>query len=354
MAKFFILSFTFVLLCFQLSAEPPLLRQGPVPKTDSTDEALAGDEHFLRFEPAHDGRTFSFSYTVHYRLMWIDFVDLADANISIIPGRWLPTDDVDAEPIEAVKVEFRFNTLERPKFDSSARVVMHNRMEAILQKEGLETKVFRKRYNERISMLGRKKRQNDLDLYVFNNEDLYHLKTDFESKKTTEETITDEAFRSQGGEISNVLKVIADLTREESEVNQLGSNGRSVMTLQLQSEGSVQEFDLEGVKENIGLPGLNPSWESLKISAKPVGRNSGGSRKFILWAVPYTKLAPAFGVEHQFPGSAVANKRTMYALPAIVEFDIGLGAIRCYLNDLTEEWLDEVVQSDPSSDRPAS
>jgi hypothetical protein len=37
-----------------------------------------------------------------------------------------------------------------------------------------------------------------------------------------------------------------------------------------------------------------------------------------------------------------------------VEFDIGLGAIRCYLNDLTEEWLDEVVQSDPSSDRPAS
>jgi hypothetical protein len=347
MRKFSIAFLILPLLCHSLKAESPVIRQGPVPKEDVEKEILAGDNWFDQFQPSSDGRSFTFAYTVHYRLMWIDFVDLANAHIDIIPGRWYPSTEPGAEPVEAVKIQFLFDTLESPKFDRSARVVMHNKMEAILEKEGLQTRVFRKRYNEKISILGKKKKQNDLDLYVFSDEDLYHLKTDFLANTTVEETITDETFRQQGGEISNVLKVIADLTREESDVNQLGKNGKSVMSLQLQSEGKVQKFDLEGEKEEIEIPGNAASWDSLKISAKPAGNNVGSSRKFILWAVPYNKLAPAFGVETR----VTKNKRSMYALPAIVEFDIGLGAIRCYLNNLEEELLSEIAQSEMESQR---
>ncbi|MCA1807883.1 MAG: hypothetical protein ABR497_03435 [Kiritimatiellia bacterium] len=275
-----------------------------------------------RFRPAKP--TVRMNYSVTYRLLGMELKHLAMASVTATEGQW-PAPDGGA-PQPACLVEFNLHTGDGQT--QRGMVQISNRITAVLTMPDLNAVVFIKRSKQRINMLYRRKRLDNLEVYNLENGSLDYLRHDYQAGTISTNLVGAEDLTRQGKEVSRFLRVLHANYHNAEALADFNPD----TPVYIYTEGNLVPFMLLFHPQRDQVSALDDSIPALYFTAVPHPDADGRGRNFEMWTASFLDVSQRTHcqelidlAQHTLPWSMV---------PLRTDLGLPLGAIRCHLTGI--------------------
>ncbi len=264
-------------------------------------------------------------YAVNYCLLGLELKHLAQADVIAVEGDWYSQATGKYEP--ACLVEFTLKTGTDPSLDKGF-IQIHDRVTAVLTMPDLNAIIFAKCSMQRINLLCRHKKIDNMEIYNLESGNLAYTGYDFLQNTVSTNLVGSEELVKQGKEVSRFLQIIYHNYQNEEALKGFDSDS----PVYIYTEGDLVPFTLRFKPKREKVSVLGSNLPSLFFTAKP-HRNAGGrGRNFAMWAISF----PDISQKIQKPDliDLAYNTLPWSMIPLRTELGLPLGSIRCFLTDI--------------------
>lgn len=283
-----------------------------------------------RFRP--DKPAVRMDYSVAYRLLGMELKRLADANVTAVEGQW--PDPAGGAPRPACLVEFVLSTGTDGAEAQRGMVQIYNRITAVLTMPDLNAVIFIKRSRQRISILGRRKFVDNLEIYNVESGALDYACHDYLFNTVSTNLVGAEDLTRQGKEVSQFLKILYANYHDDQTLASFNPD----TPVYIYTEGDLVPFRLHFRRERDAVPALGNKIPSLYFTARPHREARGRGRNFEMWAASFLDVS----LKSAQPDLIGLAKNTLpwSMIPLRTDLGLPLGAIRCFLTGIRVVPLD--------------
>lgn len=280
-----------------------------------------------RFIPAKP--TVVMSYTVHYRFLALNLLQVADATIEATEGFWQSPDSDQATACCLISV-----TLQSPSAAAGAerggRVYINSRIVSVVTMPQLDTLYYLKMTDELLNpVVGTKKDTHNFHVYDLSNGELSFFGHNYLDGTSATNITGATDMAAQGREVSRVLTLLSDVYHERCGPISPDSDFRIFVNC----DSKAVPFAARSARDNIHSFG--GKYASLRVDVMPAREAPRGvrTRSFTVWTTSFMDVA---GRTRNKELKQIAAETPAWGMtPLLADYGMAVGQIRCSLTDIS-------------------
>jgi hypothetical protein len=289
-----------------------------------------------RFIPAKP--TVVMSYTVHYRFLALNLLQVAEATIEATEGFWRSPDSDQATACCLISV-----TLQSPSAAGGAerggRVYINSRIVSVVTMPQLDTLYYLKMTDELLNpVVGTKKDTHNFHVYDLSNGELSFFGHNYLDGTSATNITGATDMAAQGKEVSRVLTLLSDVYHERCGPISPDSDFRIFVNC----DSKAVPFAARSARDNIHAFG--GKYAALRVDVMPAREAPRGvrTRSFTVWTTSFMDVADR--TKNKELRQIAAETPAWGMTPLLADYGMAVGQIRCSLKDISTRKQDAVVK----------